>query len=119
MDPVKRLSDLKKLLDLDIITQDEYNTEKEKLMKMLGNEAGTEIPAQPRHIVVQAPESKNTAEKEPNIGWGVLGFFIPIVGLILFIVWSNTRPGDSKYAGVGALIGFILSIFIWVIIALA
>lgn len=119
MDPVKRLSDLKKLLDLNIITQDEFNAEKEKIMEMLGNEKSTEVPAQGRPTVVHASENKNTEEAEANIGWLILGLFIPIVGLILFIVWSNTRPGDSKYAGIGALVGFIISIFIWAIIASA
>ena len=45
-----------------------------------------------------------------SIGWGVLGFFFPIVGLILFLVWKSTKPNCAKVAGIGALIGFILSV---------
>ena len=45
-----------------------------------------------------------------NIGWGVLGFFFPIVGLILFLVWRTTKPNCAKVAGIGALIGFCLSL---------
>ncbi|MCL2598639.1 MAG: zinc ribbon domain-containing protein [Firmicutes bacterium] len=41
--------------------------------------------------------------------WGVLGFFVPLVGLILFLVWRDDRPRDSKNAGLGALIGVIVS----------
>ena len=37
------------------------------------------------------------------IGWGVLGFFIPIVGLILFLAWKNNYPENAKGAGIGAL----------------
>ena len=49
-------------------------------------------------------------EKKGNFGWAILGFLIPLVGLILFIVWKDKRKGDSKYAGIGALVGFILSL---------
>lgn len=55
-----------------------------------------------------APASQ-VAYDSGSIGWGVLGFFFPLVGLILFLVWRNTRPQSSKVAGIGALIGFCLS----------
>lgn len=45
-----------------------------------------------------------------SIGWAVLGFFIPLVGLILYITWKNTKPKCAKMAGTGALIGFCLNI---------
>lgn len=45
-----------------------------------------------------------------NIGWGVLGFFIPLVGLILYLIWKDEKPKTAKVAGKGALIGFIVSI---------
>ncbi|NCU32723.1 MAG: zinc-ribbon domain-containing protein [Candidatus Moranbacteria bacterium] len=51
-----------------------------------------------------------------SIGWGLLGFFIPLVGLILYLNWKDSRPKNAKRAGTGALIGFILastSSFIW------
>lgn len=50
------------------------------------------------------------AKSGSSFGWGVLGFFIPLVGLILFLSWKNDRPADAKAAGIGALIGFILGI---------
>lgn len=30
-------------------------------------------------------------EASSNFGWSVLGFFIPIVGLILYLVWKETN----------------------------
>lgn len=45
-----------------------------------------------------------------SIGWGVLGFFIPLVGLILFLVWKDTKPNSAKVAGIGAIIGVVLGI---------
>lgn len=45
-----------------------------------------------------------------SIGWGVLGFFIPLIGLVLYIIWKNDRPRDAKYAGVGALLCVVFSV---------
>ena len=48
------------------------------------------------------------AQKETNtFWWGVLGYFFPIVGLILFIVWRTERPKASESAGIGALASVI------------
>lgn len=44
-----------------------------------------------------------------SIGWGVLGFCFPLVGLILFLAWNSTKPMSAKKAGIGALVGFCLS----------
>lgn len=51
-----------------------------------------------------------------SIGWGVLGFFIPLVGLILYIVWKNDKPNNAKSAGMGALISVIISVVLYVIV---
>lgn len=59
-------------------------------------------------------EEKVVAEKG-NIGYGILGFFFPLVGLILFLVWKDTKPADSKVSGIGALIGFCASIVFYII----
>lgn len=56
--------------------------------------------------------------KESNnaVGWGILGFFFPLVGLILCIVWNSSKPDASRASGRGALIGFILPIVFWLIL---
>lgn len=70
-------------------------------------------PGQPQY---QQPEIQfNAPAAQPlndsgSIGWGVLGFFFPIVGLILFLVWKNTKPQSAKVAGIGAIIGFVLGL---------
>lgn len=48
----------------------------------------------------------------PSVGFGLLGFFIPLVGLILYLVYEGKQPKRAKSAGKGALIGFILKIVI-------
>lgn len=42
-----------------------------------------------------------------SFGWAVLGFFFPLVGLILFLVWKDSKPLSGKKAGIGALVGVI------------
>lgn len=58
-------------------------------------------------------------EDQGNFGWAVLGFFFPIVGLILFLCWQNTKKKSAKQAGIGALVGFLLkTIMVPIIIGL-
>ena len=58
----------------------------------------------------------NTEEEKNTFGWGVLGFFIPIVGLILFICWKKDRPKASKSAGIGALVSVIANVLLSILI---
>ena len=50
-----------------------------------------------------------------GFGWGLLGFCIPIVGLILSLVWKDTKPNTSSAAGKGALISVIISVVFYII----
>lgn len=58
----------------------------------------------------------NAAEDGSSFGWATLGFFFPLVGLILFLVWKNTLPLRSKSCGIGALIGFIVGVVIGIVV---
>lgn len=51
-----------------------------------------------------------------GFGWGLLGCLIPLVGLILFLVWRDTKPKTSKAAGVGALVSVIISVVMYVVV---
>ena len=56
-------------------------------------------------------QTTTVSENEGStFGWGVLGFFIPLAGLILFIMWKQERPKASKSAGIGALIRVIFNV---------
>ena len=59
-----------------------------------------------------APATKavSPANDAPNTGFAVLGFFIPLVGLILYLMNKDTMPLKAKSAGKGALIGFCVSL---------
>lgn len=41
--------------------------------------------------------------------WFLIGFCVPIVGLILFLIYSKEKPNTAKSAGMGALVSVILS----------
>ena len=41
-------------------------------------------------------------------GFAVLGFFFPLVGLIMFLVWNNSSPKKAKSCGIGALLGVLI-----------
>jgi hypothetical protein len=55
-------------------------------------------------------------DQKANNGWGVLGFFFPLIGFILYLVWKDSDPVNSNLAGKGALygvvIGFIFGVFL-------
>ncbi|MBR5328769.1 MAG: zinc-ribbon domain-containing protein [Firmicutes bacterium] len=77
------------------------------------------VPQQP--VYQQAPQQPYQAPRAQapvdtgSIGWAFLGFFFPVVGLILFLVWKDQKPLTSKKAGLGALIGVISSVVLSVI----
>ena len=50
-----------------------------------------------------------------GFGWGLLGYCLPIVGLILFLVWKDTKPKTSKAAGIGALVSVILAAVVYIL----
>ncbi|SHJ82860.1 zinc-ribbon domain-containing protein [Clostridium cavendishii DSM 21758] len=51
-----------------------------------------------------------------GFGWGVLGCCIPIVGLVLFLVWKDSKPKTAKAAGIGALVSVSVIILFYVLI---
>lgn len=65
----------------------------------------------------------NQNEDSGSLGWGLLGFFVPLAGLILFLMWDKTKPNNAKSAGIGAIIGVIcpivIVILIYIIVAIA
>ena len=40
--------------------------------------------------------------------WGLLGFIIPLLGLILYLVFKDSKPKTASSVGTGALVGAIL-----------
>ena len=51
-----------------------------------------------------------------EIGYAVLGFLIPVVGFVLFLVWQQDYPLRAKSAGKGALYSTGVLIFLAIFI---
>ena len=51
-------------------------------------------------------------DKKVNIWLAVLSWFIPIAGLIVFLVKKDDEPKTAKVSGICALISFVLSIIV-------
>lgn len=60
----------------------------------------------------------DVSEDNSNLGFAILGFFIPIVGLIIFLIYEEKKPKRAKSAGKGALIGFITKIVLTIILVI-
>ncbi len=49
-------------------------------------------------------------EDKKSFGWALLGFFVPVAGLILYLIWKDKTPLKAKSCGKGALVSVIVSI---------
>ena len=52
-------------------------------------------------------------EDRPSFGIALLGFLMPVIGLVLYLVWKGEKPLKAKSAGKGALIATILWIILY------
>jgi len=77
-----------------------------------GAEIDEEAVICPKCGVEQRPKNAND---DGSILWAIIGFLIPIVGIILFAVWHSERPKSAKMSIIGALISIGVGILIWVI----
>ena len=78
------------------------------------------MPAQGTQPVFQQPvyPQMEYVQDAPSGGMTALGFFFPIVGLILYLVWKDQTPLKAKSAGKGALIGVIVWTVLSVVLAI-
>lgn len=60
-------------------------------------------------------QSVPVSEDRSSFGFALLGFFIPLAGLIFFLVYESKKPKRAKSAGKGALIGFVTEIILLII----
>lgn len=57
---------------------------------------------------------KQNSADSGSFGWAVLGFLIPLVGLVLFLVWRRDRPLSANSSGIGALVSVISNVVFWI-----
>ena len=94
-------------------------------------ECGAKIPQNTAPVMNQSPPNQSHQPYQPpnhpqyngynprdpgGFGWGLLGFCVPLVGLILFLVWQDDKPNNAKAAGTGALISVGLTVFFYILL---
>lgn len=52
----------------------------------------------------------------PSAGFAFLGFLIPVLGFILWLVWKDKSPRKAKSCGKGALISLIIHVVFYIIV---
>ncbi len=57
-----------------------------------------------------------SSQDSESVGWWWLGFFFPLIGFILWGVWTGSTPIRAKRAGWGAIIGVIVSFVLIILI---
>ncbi|MBN2541144.1 MAG: zinc ribbon domain-containing protein [Bacilli bacterium] len=66
-----------------------------------------------------AQKELSTTGTGPNdvggIGWGLLGFCVPVAGLVLYLIWKDDKPLNAKAAGIGALASVGVAILVYII----
>ncbi|MCI9111400.1 MAG: DUF456 domain-containing protein [Eubacterium sp.] len=65
----------------------------------------------------QQPFYQPPVNDKKSVGLNIISFFIPLVGLIIYLVQKDTTPVKAKSAGKSALIGFILGIVLSIVYA--
>ena len=63
-------------------------------------------------------DNNNGTEDCPSFGFALLGFFVPLAGLIFFLIYESKKPKRAKSAGKGALIGFITEIILSIVVVI-
>lgn len=58
------------------------------------------------------------SDDKSSFWFAFLGFAIPIVGLILFLIYEDKKPKRAKSAGKGALTGFIIRVVLSIILVI-
>lgn len=66
-------------------------------------------------ICIHCGVATNSVQDNGGFGWGVLGCCIPLAGLILYLVWKDTKPKSAKSAGIGALISVACIILLYIL----
>lgn len=64
-------------------------------------------------------EYNRSPEPDPSFGWAILGFFLPVIGWILYFVFKKDAPKRAHRCAVSAWWGFGISFVIGFIMGVA
>ena len=90
-------------------------------IKMYCKNCGRNIDDSAKYCIncgTRLDNNNNGIDDRSSFGFAILGFLIPIVGLIIFLIYEGKKPKRAKSAGKGALIGFITKIVLSIILVI-
>lgn len=87
--------------------------------KNCGSEIDEKAVVCPKCGVETGVKSQQVEQDAPNTGFAVLGFFFPLIGFIMWLIWKDKLPMKAKSCGKGALIGIIVSVVVGIISGIA
>ncbi|WP_263862622.1 PLD nuclease N-terminal domain-containing protein [Bifidobacterium platyrrhinorum] len=61
-------------------------------------------------------DTNTNAADSGSFGWAVLGFFVPLAGIILYFVWKTERPSNARRCRNGAIAGIAANIIFGLVI---
>lgn len=61
-------------------------------------------------------QGSDSIADDGNIVWLVIGFILPVIGLLLFLYWKDTKPYNAEQLKKGCIVGFIVFIIALMII---
>lgn len=76
---------------------------------------GNKLNIQENNNLNNAGENK---EESANVGLAILSWFIPLAGLIIFLVKKHTHPKTAKVSGICALISFSITMIFTITVVL-
>ena len=57
-------------------------------------------------------ESKEISKETSGFGYGILGFFFPLIGFILFLVYLNDKKKASRVSLIGCIVGIVIKVLL-------
>lgn len=60
----------------------------------------------------QQMQMSGNSDDKPHSGWNILGFIIPIVGVILYFAWKKETPKKANSILYCSIAGFIFGLFL-------
>ncbi len=63
------------------------------------------------------PMNNQQVNQKGNFLYAIIGFLFPLIGIILYFVFKDTKPGDAKMAKNGAIVSIVIYVVFVVLIA--
>lgn len=66
------------------------------------------------HVQTNSPGNtiRKQAYDDGGTGLCLIGFCFPLIGLVLYLIWRDSKPLSAHLAGKGALISFVIGLAI-------